>query len=147
MGEKIKDGTVAVGEKTMHVAHIGGGDKPAVAAKPPVAKSDEAAKKEKELAAKVAKVPATEKIKTEGDEPISNETKISEKGDGESIGGKVLAMPSKMGHGVVNAAAKTGEATKRVAAAPVAFFGKLNPFHKKEVQLPPVRTAGNGATH
>lgn len=156
MGSKIKDGTVAVGEKTMSVAHLGGGDKkdkaaektvapkPAVASKP----SEEAVKKEKELAAKVAKVPATEKIKAEGDEPIINETKIgaSESGGGESLGGKVLAMPAKMGKGVMSAAAKTGEATKRVATAPIGFFGKLNPFHKKDVQLPPIRTAGTVPT-
>jgi hypothetical protein len=142
MGSKIKDSTVAVGEKTMHVAHIGGGgekkaDKPAVASKP-----IDAAKKEKELAEKVAKVPATEKIKAEAEVPITNGKDLAKSEGGESLGGKVLAVPSKMGKGVMSAAAKTGEATKRVAAAPIGLFGKLNPFHHKGPQLPPIQTAG-----
>lgn len=142
VGSKIKDGTVAVGEKTMHVAHIGGGEKKAE--KPAIAaKSADAIKKEKELAEKVAKVPATEKIKAEAEVPITNNKKeVANSEGGESLGGKVLAMPSKMGKGVIAAAAKTGEATKRVATAPIGFFGKLNPFHHKGPQLPPIQTAG-----
>lgn len=72
-----------------------------------------------------------------GPEKISNDSE-------ESLGGKVAGMPKAVGKGIAGAAAKTGEATKRVATAPVGFFGKLNPFHKKEAQLPPIRTAGAG---
>lgn len=63
---------------------------------------------------------------------------------GESLGGKVLGVPKAMGKGIAGAAAKTGEATKRVATAPMGFFGKLNPFHKKEAA--PIQTAGKDAT-
>jgi hypothetical protein len=53
------------------------------------------------------------------------------KGGSESAGSKVMALPKAMGHGIVGAAEKTGEATKKVALAPLKLAGKLNPFHHK----------------
>jgi hypothetical protein len=112
VGEKIKDGTVAA-THAVPVPHLGG--------------------KKEGAEPKVADKPLNEK-------PVASPEKIS--AGGESLGGKVLAMPKTVGKGIAGAAAKTGEATKRVAAAPIGFFGKLNPFHKKDAA---VQTAGSSA--
>jgi hypothetical protein len=117
MGGKIKDGTVAAAHA---VPFVGGHDDK------PVEKVASKAAPEK-ISSKAAPIstPAPEKVKDLG---------------GESLTGKVLAMPKTVGKGIVGAAAKTGEATKKVAGAPIGFFGKLNPFHHKSA--PAIETAG-----
>lgn len=55
--------------------------------------------------------------------------KVKEGGGG--MGSKLVAMPKAIGKGIFGAASKTGEATKKVAGAPLRLAGKLNPFHHK----------------
>jgi hypothetical protein len=94
--------------------------------------------KDKELAGKPPAAPAPT--------PIANEKPKGADG-GESLAGKMLGMPKNVGKGIAGAAAKTGEATKKVAAAPLGLFGKLNPFHhKQQLQMPAIQTAGTPAS-
>lgn len=120
-GGKVKDGSVAAGHALAAAPKaLGHGAKTA---------GEKVADGTKAVTEKVADgaKATTEKV---ADTTGAAATKV--KDGGESVGGKVLAMPKAAAKGIAGAATKTGEATKKLATAPLGLIGKLNPFHHKE---------------
>jgi hypothetical protein len=141
VGGKIKDGTVAVGGKIK--------DGSAAAGHAIVAAPKALIPGSKGEGEKIAEKPAPKKdlpgmpIVDDSKKELVNaplpklsplKTAAGEAG-GDGIGSKLIGMPKTAVKGLGAAAAKTGEGAKKVAGAPIGFFGKLNPFKKKEADV------------
>jgi hypothetical protein len=142
VGGKIKDGTVAVGGKIKDGSAAAGH---AIVAAPKAlipGSKGEGAEKIAEKPAPKKDLPGTPIIDDSKKElvnaPLPKLSPIkTESGGagGDGIGSKLIGMPKTAVKGLGAAAAKTGEGAKKVAGAPIGFFGKLNPFKKNDADI------------